>query len=247
LSAAFAGANGATLNLNAAGTGTVTITDAHTAGTTTIATNGGVRTINATISSATGPFTVTGATATTITATAGVHAITGGAGADTITGFTGADTIVGGGGGDRITTGGGADRINMAAADTGLVTGLAASGAIWANGTILGTSALDVITGFVPTAAIVLTDITTLSTTTIVRNGGTLGAADAGNVAHITGTYDSSANTFTTSLAGTSTLFVYDDNGTTALGNYRAVVLVGYVDGAGNDTAGTSTGLFGVA
>jgi hypothetical protein len=109
---------------------------------------------------------------------------------------------------------------------------------------------LDTITGFVvsstATPSIQFSDITTVSST-ILRNGATLGADTAGNILHITGTYDSAANTFTTSLAGTSTLMVYDDNGTTAAGTYRAVVLVGYVDGAGNDTTGTSSGLQGIA
>jgi len=134
----------------------------------------------------------------------------------------------------------------MALADSGLVTGLAASTAFWANGTILSTSALDIITGFSAGAAVVLTDITGLSST-IVRNGGSTGLAGAGTIAHITGNYDSTLNTFTTSVSGTATLFVYDDDGSGGNANYRAIVLVGYVDAAQNDTGGTATGILGVA
>ena len=66
----------------------------------------------------------------------------------------------------------------------------------------------------------------------------------------ILGVYDSSANTFTISTAGTSTLVAYDDDVGGAGTNYRGVILVGYVDGAANDTVANvngNTGLTGVA
>jgi len=230
------GAGSQAVIINKAGTGNITLTTTSTIASTTINDSG-----------ATGSVTASGAGAISYTATAGVHSVTGGSGADTIVGFTGADSIVGGAGADKITTGGGADRIYLASTtDTGLVSGLVAGSAMWANGTTLGTTGLDIITGFVATAAIEFTNSINLFGT-ILRNGATLGASTVGNIIHVTGTYDSSANTFTTSLAGTSTLFVYDDNGTTTGGDYRAVVLVGYVDSAGNDTGGSATGLLGVA
>jgi len=230
------GAGSQAVTITKAGTGNITLTTTSTIASTIINDSG-----------ATGAVTASGAGAINYTATAGVHAVTGGSGADTIIGFTGADSITGGAGADRITTGGGADRIYMASTtDTGLVSGLVAGAAMWANGTALGTTGLDIITGFGVTAAIEFTNSITLSST-ILRNGATLGADTVGNIIQVTGTYDSSANTFTTSLAGASTLLVYDDNGTTAGGVYRAVVLVGYVDSAGNDTGGTATGILGVA
>jgi len=235
------GAGSQAVTITKAGTGNVTVATTTTIASTTINDSG-----------ATGAVTVSGAGAINYTATAGLHSVTGGSGNDTITGFTGNDTIIGGAGADRIITGGGTDRIIMAAADSGVVGGLVAGAASWANGTVLGTSGLDTIEGFVVssgvTPSIQFSDITTV-TTTILRNGATLGANTTGNtnLLHITGIYDRTANTFTTSLAGTSTLLVYDDNGTTAGGDFRAVVLVGYLDGAGNDTAGTSSGLQGIA
>jgi Ca2+-binding RTX toxin-like protein len=234
------GAGSQAVIINKAGTGDITLTTTSTIASTTINDTG-----------ATGNVTASGPGAINYTATVGLHSVTGGSGNDTITGFTGNDTIIGGAGADRIITGGGTDRIIMAAADSGVVAGLVAGAASWANGTVLGTSGLDTIEGFVVssgvTPSIQFSDITT--TSTILRNGATLGASTTGNtnLLHITGIYDRTANTFTTSLAGTSTLMVYDDNGTTAGGDFRAVVLVGYIDGAGNDTAGTSSGLQGIA
>jgi hypothetical protein len=79
--------------------------------------------------------------------------------------------------------------------------------------------------------------------TTLVRNGVALGNANAGSVALIVGNYDAATNTFTVSNSGTSSILVYDSNGNADGGDYRAVVLVGYVDGAGNDTI-SNAGLF---
>jgi hypothetical protein len=62
----------------------------------------------------------------------------------------------------------------------------------------------------------------------------------------ILGTYSSTANTFTIATSGTDSLYFFDSNGTADAGTIRGIVLVGYVDGAGNDT-GAASGLIGVA
>jgi hypothetical protein len=59
------------------------------------------------------------------------------------------------------------------------------------------------------------------------------------------GTYDATANTFTFSTTGTSSLFAYDFDGSDTTNDIRAVVLVGYVDSGTADTM--TTGLVGVA
>ena len=55
------------------------------------------------------------------------------------------------------------------------------------------------------------------------------GANGGSGAALLTGTYSSSTGLFTVDTAGTASLFVYDDNGDTAAGNLRGIVLVGYV------------------
>jgi len=146
-----------------------------------------------------------------------------------------------------MSTGGGADLFNVApTTDTGLALGFVAGAAVAANGAVLNVTGMDKITGFGTTAGatIQLTGLTTAST--ILRNGQTLGADNAGNIALLVGTYSSAAGTFTVDISGTSSLFVYDDNGTGTGGSYRGIVLVGYVDLAGNDTMATTGLLTGV-
>ncbi|OYU70470.1 MAG: hypothetical protein CFE28_11010 [Alphaproteobacteria bacterium PA2] len=233
-----AGANGGTINEAAGSTGTVTANHAGT-GTLTVNTtaNHGVTTVTA---SAANTVAATGAGTISYTATdAGAHTITStttGAAGDVIVGGAGVDTITAGAGADRITTGGGADVIILAAptSDTGVVSGFVASAAVPANLQVINTSGFDVVTGMSAGATISLTGVTL--GTTLTRNGGTFGNDTAGNAALVTGNYDAATNQFTVSTAGTSSLFVYDDNGTTALGNYHAVVLVGYLDAGGADT-----------
>ena len=171
---------------------------------------------------------------------------------DTYTGGTGADDVTLGLGGDIFVGGGGADTFRLApTTDTGLALGFLASTAVPANGTVMNVAGLDKVTGFGTGVRIVLNGLT--ETGGYARNGQTMGGlgATAGSLdsAMVTGTYDPALNTFTVSLAGTSTLYVYDDNGDTAGGNLRGIVLVGYVDASGNDSNsdGTVTGLIGVA
>jgi len=160
-----------------------------------------------------------------------------------VVGGAGVDTVTLGVGPDRFTTGGGADVINIApTTDTAIATGFAASTAV--PTTAVGTTGMDIITGFSAGAKIDLSITTVVSgTTAIVRNGGSMGAATAGDVALIRGTYSSSASTFTASNSGDDSMFVYDNNGTTAAGAYNGVVLVGYVDTLSDDTL-DATGIF---
>jgi hypothetical protein len=144
-------------------------------------------------------------------------------------------------GADRFTSGGGADVFNFAAADTGFLIGQAASATITGA---FNTAGLDVITGMSAGMTIQFTGLGANTTaTTLVRNGTALGNDTAGSVALIVGNYDAATNTFTVSSTGTSSMLVYDSNGSAAGGDYRAVVLVGYVDLAGNDTI-SNGGLF---
>jgi len=78
--------------------------------------------------------------------------------------------------------------------------------------------------------------------TTILRNGDTIGDT---RQAMIRGNYNSADGTFTISLTGTSTLYVFDGNTTGTDVTLKGIVLVGYVDAAANDTGG-ATGLTGV-
>ena len=156
---------------------------------------------------------------------------------DTFTGGSVVDTVTLGLGADVFTSGGGADVFNVTmATHTGAALGFAASTAV--PTTALTTTGMDVITGASTGMVIDLTGLTTVANA-IVRNGGTMGAATAGDIALIVGNYASGTNQFTPSLAGSDTLLVADNNGTTAAGGYNGIVLVGYVDALQNDTLGT--------
>ena len=249
LTVTTAGTNGGTINEAAGSSGTVTANHAGT-GTLTVNTtaNHGVTVVTA---SAANTVTATGAGTISYTATdTGAHTITStttGAAGDTIVGNTGVDTITGGAGADRITTGGGADVITLAAptSDTGVVAGFNASALVPVNGQVLNASGFDIVTGMSTGATISLTGVT--MGTSLTRNGGTFGTDTAGNAALVTGTYNAGTGQFTVDTAGTSSLFVYDDNGTGAGGAYHAVVLVGYIDVGGADTLGAGApGVFTV-
>jgi hypothetical protein len=201
--------------------------------------------------SATGATTAgTAVTAVTIVGGSGVDAITGSA--------TLATTYDPAAGADAITLGvnSATDLIVIRAADSGAVTatvGAIASGTAINAAEVFSTSAMDIINGFVAGDTIQLrtTGTTALTTTTantaIVVNGGTFGGSTSGDVALIRGTYSAANNTFTAAAGGTSSALIWDDNGTTAAGSYKAVILVGYVDAGTTDTVG-ATGLFtGVA
>jgi S-layer protein len=255
LTVTTAGTNGGTVTEVAGATGAVTLNHAGT-GTLTVTTvaSHGVTTINAT---AANTVTVSGDGTISYTATgAGNHTITStttGAAGDVIVASTTAgvvDTITAGAGADKITISGGNDVLVLAAptSDTGIASGFTASAAVPANNQQINVAAMDVVTGFSAGATISLTGVTG-SGAALIRNGGTLGAGNAGDAVLLTGDYNSTTGIFTVNTAGTSSLFVYDDNGTTAGGNYRGVVLVGYIDAGGADTwtAGPAAVFTGVA
>ena len=225
------------VTVNAGGTGTVTIT--ATALHTTNVVSSAANTVAV---SGAGNFTYTqsGNAAHTVTST------TTGVLGDTVTGGSGVDTVTLGVGPDRFTTGGGSDVINIAAStETGIVVGFTQGTAVPANGTALNVSGCDIITGFSAGATILLGALTnTAGAIAAIRNGGTLGGSTTGDIALLLGTYDSATGLFTVSLGGTSTLLAYDDNGVAGAGNYRAVVLVGYIDAMQNDTFTTAAGTF---
>jgi hypothetical protein len=168
---------------------------------------------------------------------------------DTYNGGAGVDDVTPGGGGDIISLGAGSNdivRITLPA-HTGIAAGIVAGGAAPANGTTINVAAMDKISGlsagdtirFTGAAADMVVNNTAY---TILRNGQTLGANNTNNVLMLTGTYDAATGLFTVSTGGNSTLLCYDDNGIQAGGDYRGVVLVGYVDTGGTDTVvGTGT------
>jgi hypothetical protein len=214
------------------------------------------------VSGATGNTTITGSNATAVNVTAGAHSITGGSGIDSIvvsgTG-TLAETINGGLGADNISfsgssvSGGVLHVIQVgttaasAVTDTGVVPGLVSGATISNASGAFNVAALDKVTGFTAGMEIRIGGGAISSFgTAIVRNGGALGAPNAtsSNTALIVGNYDAASQQFTVSNAGTSTLFVYDGDGSGGGSAYNGVVLVGVVDGLQNDTMVT-TGVLG--
>jgi len=164
---------------------------------------------------------------------------------------TGADTVIGGLGADTISLGTGtaADIVRFIPAHTGTATGFAASSAIPTTAFFVGGS--DIInqahanvqiqfgSAISADGTATLTAVTTSST--ILRNGATLGGSNAGSIAMIVGNYTSSTGFFTPSVTGTDTAVVFDSDGTgTATSTYSSVILVGYVDTGAADTAGTT-------
>lgn len=247
------GARANLITLNPQSTGAVTLEAGHTgtgANGLTIATGTSLtRSIQVTLTGATGDVTVTGSNPVSMSVEAGSHSLVGGTGQDTLIGFTGADTIVGGVGADRLSTGGGADTLILnATLDTGTISGIAANTALPANGASIDVTQMDIVVGFANGMRMV-TNLT--ETGTLARNGGTIGTGASNSTsadgALLKGIYNSSTNQFTLSDTGTSSLFIYDDNGDVAGGSYRGVVLVGYTDIEANDTYTSSGGFSAVS
>jgi hypothetical protein len=209
---ALASHSSQTINLN--GTSTVTVAALSTATAYTV-----------TVGGTAGNRTFIGDTDTT-----NVVTYTGGAGIDAVTTRLGADVVDLGA--DAV-----ADVINiLGIADTGFASGVVV-GALPANGVTINTAGLDKISNFGTGDTIDMTGpVTTNVGYAIVRNGGTLGAATTNDYALITGDYTSSSNLFTVNSGGSSTLMAFDDNGVTAAGAYRGIVLVGYTDTGAADT-----------
>jgi len=182
----------------------------------------------------------------------GYFSLTGGAGADTLIGGSMADTIVGGAGADSIIGGGGADVLTGGDGTDvfyytggGYETGSVSPAVIYWGGSVdagvtISTTALDKITDF-STGESIKTSAGGSATAGV--NG--VGLAWTAYSGFLRGTYDSTANTFTFSTTGTSSLFAYDFDGNSATNDIRGVVLVGYVDSGTADTM--TSGLVGVA
>ena len=199
---------------------------------------------NDTLIGSTGANSLTGGLGNdTITAGSGNDTISGGAGNDSITAGGGVDSVNGGAGADTIDlgTGGGADAIVMALTDTGTIN-IATSttaGTLPALGVVISTTGFDTITGFSTAASIQLPTGTGLATTSLLRSAGA--ALVSGSQALLVGTYDAAAQTFTISNTGTSSLYIYDAD-TAATVEYRAIVLVSYLDSS-SVNSGAATGL----
>jgi len=222
------------------GSGLLTLTPI-TGGTTTVTlttAGGGVTVTNATVG-----VTINGAAATTAVA------LTGGIGGDSIVGGTLADTIRGGAGVDTLTGGTGNDVFVFLSADSGVLSGItlapAATTAVWAAGTVLSLAGIDQITDFNGGSLgstgdrLALSDST--NTVAPVRNLGSFGFSTAGVTGLITGTVNAAGTTFTVDAAGTSSMYVYDTDGTGAGLTVSGILLVGYVDTFANDVNGSST------
>jgi Ca2+-binding RTX toxin-like protein len=267
LTVGVAGTSATTVTLNAAGTGAVLVNDAHTtAGVTTVATSSLIgRSVTVNVTGATGNTTITGSNATAVNVnnvTAGSHSIIGGSGADTIAfnalaSSGAAQTVVGGLGADNISFAGTVSTVNprhiitIDLNDTGVVPGLVPATQILNTTGAFNVAAADKVTGFNSVMEIRFGGGLTTFGTSIARNGLFIGGSNAANgtaadfnTAMIVGNYDATTQQFTVNSAGTSTLLAYDKDGTGAGTAYNGVVLVGYVDGVGNDNMAT-TGVLG--
>jgi hypothetical protein len=179
-----------------------------------------------------------------------VAALTGTVNADIIYALAGNDTVLGGLGGDTIYLGTGNDVLKMTTgADSGAITvgtaavtvGLAAP----TTGTLMGAAgSWDVVYNFGAGDAFNFVAPTFGNSQPVLTNGSTMGAAAAGSVVLLKGSY-AAATGFTVGSSGaTDSLYVYDADGTGGGTTFNAVVLVGYVDTTSNDAQDT-TGLTG--
>ena len=179
-----------------------------------------------------------------LTGGSGADTLIGGAKADTIVGGAGADSIIGGAGADVMTGGEGTDVFYYTGA-AGYETGSVSPAVIYWGGSVdagvsISTTALDKITDFSAGESI-KTSAGGSSVSTV--NG--VGLAWTTYSGFLRGTYDATANTFTFSTTGTSSLFAYDFDGNSATNDIRGIVLVGYVDTSTADTM--TSGLVGVS
>jgi hypothetical protein len=237
---------------DSAGLGAVTI---NVAGTSAVSLNALAthvsHTINLTNTGATELISGTTALAVTInTTSATAHTYVNSATVNTVDTYIGSstvDTVTLGLGADKFTTGGGADvfRLPSPATATGIVSGFASGQAVPAQNTAINVSGLDIITvtgnsvgtTIVITGSLASGSYTASEASLILRNSGaTIGVGSSNDLVAVNGTYSASTNVFTISTAGSDSLLVYDDNGQSAAGNYRGIVLVGYIDTGAADT-----------
>jgi len=183
----------------------------------------------------------------------GTSEIVTGAGRDTITGTAMADTIQGGPGRDTLTGNGGNDTFVLGSAtDTGAISGASVTRGTTpgitfvatytpTGGDVISVSGMDRITDFNLGDKIVTNANATQVAVTASNAVGTAwnGTTDA----IYSGSFSSSANTFTFGSAGADSLYVFDGDGGGAGTTYYAIVLVGYVTKLNSG----STGLVGEA
>lgn len=207
---------------------------------------------------ATGTNTLKGASGAyvdTITAGNGNNTITTGGGADVITAGTGNNTIVAGAGKDTITVGSGTNSITggtgadtitinhgaLTHVDTIVIGATGQTGAgITASGVLTG---VDVVSGLAKADVIDISAIAG-SIVSVTHETAFSGAeiAGTGTAAFLVqGTYVASTGVFTASATGTDSVFMYDNNGSTAAGSMEAVVLVGYHGASATAAAGVAT------
>jgi Ca2+-binding RTX toxin-like protein len=179
----------------------------------------------------------------TLVGGSGNDTLIGGAGNDSIDGGAGNDTIIGGLGVDVMTGGADNDVFQFALNHTSTISGINFNAPVPANGQVLNVSGADIITDFSNGDSINLSALGAYGTNAIVKNGGSVGANTAGQVILLQGIYNASTGLFTVDTGGNDSLFIYDDNGTTAGGNWAGVVLVGYIDTGSPDTL-TAGGVF---
>jgi hypothetical protein len=235
-----AGLGPVVINQSASGTTDITALVTHASHTYNL-TNVGVLTTLAASTATAYSITTTSATAHTYVNSSTTSSV------DTYIGSSSVDNVTLGLGADKFTTGGGADVFSIVAStlDTGQLAGFSTGAAAPVQGTAINVSTADVITvtpgadawsivvGFASDTAAVTATIAPL----IVKNGAlNIGANTTAQLVSLQGTYSSTTNLFTVDTAGVSTLLVYDDTGVVATGNYRGIVLVGYVDTGAADT-----------
>ena len=189
-----------------------------------------------------------------LTSTTGHLSLTGGAGNDILTGTKNSDTIVGGAGADTINGGGGVDiltggagvntfKYNGVSSDTGKISPAAVwVGGIVASGVVTSTGGFDKITDF-KVGDHIINNIAVDPTSDLSLSANGVGLNWTSAQGLLTGTYDDTAQSFTFSATGTSSLYVYSLTDSTTAGDLYAIVLVGYA----NTVASSTSGLTGAA
>ena len=175
---------------------------------------------------------------------AGADTIRGGAGADSISGGGGADSIFGGAGADTLTGGSGNDVFNYnLPTDTGAISGsVLASGLPLVTGTSISTIGMDKITDFA-VGDTIITNISGQGAAATLSVSANIDAVWTALEGLVRGNYDATGNTFVVGSSGTSSMYIFDGDGT-AGGTLYGIVLIGYTQSAAGVTSGT-TGLVG--
>ena len=191
-------------------------------------------TVDASLNASTEKVTVVGG--------AGDDTIRGGLGADSISGGGGADLIFGGAGADTLTGGSGNDVFNYnGPTDTGAISGsVLASGLPLVTGTSISTIGMDKITDFA-VGDTIITNIAGQGNAATLSVSANIDAVWTALEGLVRGNYDATGNTFVVGSTGTSSMYIFDGDGT-AGGTLYGIVLIGYTQSA---AAGSTTGLIG--